>query len=999
MGVPDIINYTKQDYNGGTQSWDLKQDNNGILYFANNDGLLTFDGNYWKVFHLPNRTHVRSLEIGNDNRIYIGAQDEVGYFMPDKSGRLAYTSLKKLLPIKEQSLGEVWDIVKFGNDLFFRSDTKILQFKNNEFIIHKPLSQWRYLGVSNGVMLAQDRKNGLFCFTNNKWQLVINADLLPDNFYVTSFLPLAKDSSIITSVKDGIFILTGNHLLPFTSADLSSITDKLVFSACLLDNGNIALATRLGGCYVINKSGGLIQHFSNREGLQNSNVYHVFSDKNGNLWLCLDNGIDFIAYNNAIKHIYPESQSTGSGYTSIIFKNQLYLGTSTGLYKTALGNESDISFEQGNFEPVKNTGGQVWNLTEINDQLLLAHHEGAFVVEGNQAKLLSNWTGYWGFIPISNIPPSQVIVAGNYKGISFFKFQDKAFISIDSNLVFESARFLAVDNNNKTVWVGHPYKGMFKLQWINNNNIKIKQYTSENAPLGINNNFLFKVRNSIVLTTEKGVYEYNAKLDKFEPSVFFSSFLKNIPISYLKEDASGNIWFVSGTSVGVIDMSIGQPKVIFIPELTRHIVSGFEHINPVNSKNIFIGGEKGFYHINFEQYKKNSKKEIQTCISTVRAIGKTDSLLFGGYYESVNSKAQAVSGIPTISYGFNSFHFEYSSTLYGQQSNIEYSYYLKGFDNQWSDWIKKTEKDYTNLPPGNYTFSVKSRNGRENESTVSSYSFKVLPPWYRAWWAYLIYILFFVGCFYAWYKQQQRKFLRQQQKRLKDQQEKHAGEQKHLQYLHQLEIERNEKLIIQLKNDKLQQEIENNQLEEEKNHQLYLHQLELAKNEKEIIRLRNEKLQVEIENKNSELASNAMSLVQRSELLSSIKEELLRIKNQIDPSNDLKEFKKVISIINKELEINNDWEQFAVHFDHVHSNFLITLKENYPNLSPAELKLCAYLRLNLSTKEIAQLMNITIRGVETSRYRLRKKFNLTNENLFDFLLTVSAHENGKSSTT
>lgn len=951
MGIPDIINYPKQVYNAGTQSWDVKQDKNGILYFANNDGLLIFDGNYWKTIHLSTRTHVRCIEIGKDNNIYIGAQDDWGYFSPGKNGALVYKSLKYLLPENERSLGEIWDVISYGDDIFFRSDVKILQYHNGKFIIHKPASQWRFLGISNNLLLAQDRKNGLYSFINGQWKPLVEANKFPPDLFVSALLPLSKDSSLIVTTKNGLYILSAdNQITPLLSQGLSLITDKLIFGACLLDNGNIALATRLNGCYVIDKKGTVINHFSIREGLQNSNVYNVFADKNGNLWLCLDNGIDFIAYNDAIKHIYPETQNNGSGYASIIYKDALYLGSSNGLFKAPIKNIGDLSFENSAFEPVKNTGGQVWNLTELNGQLLMGHHEGAFVIENNAAQLLSNWTGFWTFKPISNIPPSFMVVAGNYRGISFFRYQDKAFKNLDSNLIFESARFMAVDNEDRTVWVGHPYKGMYKLQWNNNNEIKIKQYTSKNAPLGINNNFLFKVRNSIVLTTEKGIYEYNSKTDAFETSKFFSGILKNIPISYLKEDAAGNIWFVNGASVGVIDMSETKPKVIFIPELNHHIVSGFEHINPIDAKNILIGGEKGFYHIDFEKYKKNNNKIIQAHLSTVLSIGEKDSLLFGGYFEGVNSNAQESSKVPDIAYKNNSFHFEYSSTLYGQQANIEFSYFLKGFDNNWSDWAKKTEKDYTNLPAGTYTFLVKCRNGNGNESAARSYTFRVLSPWYQTWWAYTIYTLLFAALAYLWYKQQQRKYLKQQKEKLRIQQQKHLEEQRELQYQHQIEIEHNEK---------------------------------------EIIKLKNENLQAQIENKNSELATNAMSLVQKSELLSKIKEELIALKNNTESVKESKDFKKVISIINKELEISNDWDQFAVHFDEVHTNFLTTLKKNYPALTSSELKLCAYLRLNLTTKEIAQLMNISIRGVETSRYRVRKKFGLSAEqNLFDVLFAI-----------
>ncbi|WP_462249216.1 ligand-binding sensor domain-containing protein [Ferruginibacter sp.] len=955
MGIPDIINYPKQLYNAGTQSWDVKQDKNGILYFANNDGLLTFDGYYWKTFKMPTKTRMRCVEIGKDNNIYVGAQDDIGFFAPTENGKLVYQSLKKLLPESEQSLSEIWDVVSYGGDIFFRSDVKILQYRNNSFIIHKPLSQWRFLGVSNNLLLAQDRKNGLFAFKNGKWEPLIEAAKFPPEFYVSAFIPIGKDSSLIITVKNGLYILTGNNQLSqFLSTDLSAITDKLVFGACIIDNGRIAIATRLNGCFIIDKKGTIINHFSIREGLQNSNVYNIFADRSNNLWLCLDNGIDFIAYNSAIKHIYPEIQNNGSGYTSIIYKDALYLGSSNGLFKNPLHKISDLSFENSAFEPVSNTGGQVWSLTELNGQLLMGHHEGGFSIENNTAKLLSNWTGFWTFKPISNIPPSPIIVAGNYRGISFFKYQDKVLKNIDSNRLLESSRFLEVANDDKTVWVGHPYKGLYKLQWNNNNEIKIKQYTPNNAPLGINHNFLYKIRNNIMLTTEKGVYEYNAKTDSFEVSKFFSGILKNIPISYLKEAPGGNIWFVSRASVGVIDMSASTPKVFFIPELYNHLVSGFEHINPIDTKNTIIGGEKGFYHINFDKYKSNVNKTIAVHISTVLAIGKQDSLLFGGYFGNVNNIKQEASKIPGIAYSSNSFHFEYSSTLYGQQANIEFSYFLKGFDQEWSDWLKKTEKDYTNLPAGTYSFLIKCRNGTANESAVSTYTFHVLPPWYQAWWAYVIYVLLFAAGVYLWYKQQQRKFLAQQKEKLKIQQQKHVEEQRDLQYQHQLEIEQNEK---------------------------------------EIIKLKNENLQTQIENKNSELATNAMSLVQKSELLSKIKDELIVLKNNSEAGKESKEFKKVISIINKELEISNDWDQFAVHFDEVHTNFLTTLKKNYPALTSSELKLCAYLRLNLTSKEIAQLMNISIRGVETSRYRIRKKFDLSAENtLFDLLFSIGNNQ-------
>jgi len=86
--------------------------------------------------------------------------------------------------------------------------------------------------------------------------------------------------------------------------------------------------------------------------------------------------------------------------------------------------------------------------------------------------------------------------------------------------------------------------------------------------------------------------------------------------------------------------------------------------------------------------------------------------------------------------------------------------------------------------------------------------------------------------------------------------------------------------------------------------------------------------------------------------------------------------------------LEDDWEKFSYHFDQVHSNFIKRLKQGYPNLTPKDQKLCAYLRMNLTSKEIAPLLNISVRGVEISRYRLRKKLSLNKEeNLSEFMMS------------
>jgi DNA-binding CsgD family transcriptional regulator len=157
--------------------------------------------------------------------------------------------------------------------------------------------------------------------------------------------------------------------------------------------------------------------------------------------------------------------------------------------------------------------------------------------------------------------------------------------------------------------------------------------------------------------------------------------------------------------------------------------------------------------------------------------------------------------------------------------------------------------------------------------------------------------------------------------------------------------------------------------------------------EKKIINLKNEKLKAEMIHRDKELANQTMDLIRKNQFLLSIKEELLKLKR---PNNDFALNDKINSLIvkiDKDLDHNKQWEVFETAFDEVHEDFLNRLKAAYPNLTPKELRLCAYLRLNISSKEIAPLMNISVRGVEICRYRVRKKLDIDRDtNMTTFVI-------------
>jgi DNA-binding CsgD family transcriptional regulator len=167
----------------------------------------------------------------------------------------------------------------------------------------------------------------------------------------------------------------------------------------------------------------------------------------------------------------------------------------------------------------------------------------------------------------------------------------------------------------------------------------------------------------------------------------------------------------------------------------------------------------------------------------------------------------------------------------------------------------------------------------------------------------------------------------------------------------------------------------------------HIQEVELSK--AVITEIQNEKLEVEIKYKNQELALTTMHLVQKAEILLSVQGALNQILDKTTNPAVKKEIQQLLNLLNFDVKLDEDWEHFAYHFDQVHADFIKNLRHQFPQLSANDYRLSAYLRMNLSTKEIAPLMNISLRGVEGSRYRLRRKLNLPNDvNLIEFFINL-----------
>jgi ligand-binding sensor domain-containing protein/DNA-binding CsgD family transcriptional regulator len=950
-GVPYIKNYSLKEYQASPQNWAVVQDHRGIMFFGNNYGVLEFDGNHWRRLGLPNRSIVHSLAVNQQGRVYVGGQDEFGYLQPDEAGLMAYVSLKPLISSNDTTFADVWNIFTKDDDVFFCTVSGVYHFDGDKVQVYKtPYDPTGFPFFVQGRLLVPVLGKGIYELKDERLVPIPGSEQI-SAYTIASILPYPGGRALILTEERGIFIYDGmNSFSPSNWPVEDFLIKNKVNTATALAEG-YAIGTILNGLVVIDMDGRPTQHLNSSKGLQNSTVRSIYQDHKENLWLALNYGIDYVEMNSPFKVFNGRLGLPGTGYASLVNHATLYLGTSDGLfYKPMADDENPLNPLP--LRRVENTEGQVYNLQQIGGKIILSHHNGPFEVVDNKAVRLAEHRGTWQFLPLQSRP--GYYVCGTYHGLMLYKMVDGRLVFQHKLAGFEESSRIMEEDSDGNIWVAHGYIGLFKIKLAKDLS-KVEQvrfYGEKNglpSNLGIN---VYKINGKLVFTGLQGIYVYNKKTDRFEVYDELNKlFDSQVQVRKLVEDKEGNIWFSAGEEMGLIrKLSNGSYEVIrnVFNKLEGKLVGGFEHIAYYSNQNVLIGIDEGFvqYQPNFLQ--KNSLQEkFYTLIRQVEVRKQaSDSLIYGGshVHNGLIENVQPAHSIPTLPYALNSLKFTFGAILYDGIEDVQYRYYLEGFDEDWSPWGTTLQKEYTNLREGAYTFRVKARNVYNQESEEAAYQFTVSPPWYRSFWAYAFYVLLGLLVAYLIWKMMDRRV-----------------------HLARLKLQQEQAKALRL------QEAQ--------------HMEEVLKAEKEIIRLNNEKLESELNHKTQELTSSALHVMQNVEAVHKVKEQLQRLMDEVGEKDTRLQLRKILRAVEEEIKIENNWEQFEIHFNQVHQDFLKRLSQDYPELTHKDLKMCAYLRLNLSSKDIASLLKLSLRGVETSRYRIRKKMNLEqDENLTDVIM-------------
>ncbi|MGV8114903.1 MAG: triple tyrosine motif-containing protein [Lentimicrobium sp.] len=945
MGLPFINNYNKNTYKASNQNWSIAQNDKGFLYFGNNDGLLEFDGSYWELYPLPKRTILRSI-LAKGDTIFAGAFEEIGYFVPGGDGKMHFNSLVHLIPEYFRAFDEIWKIHNTSSGIVFQSFRFLFVFNNHQIKVIEPFSTFTQSFLVNGNAYIIDRKKGLYRLSARGLEPVFN-DPLFQRTEVRSLLYRGADELLLGTSTEGLYILKNKTLEAWPSPVNNKLKIYELFSGIALSENFYAFGTVQNGLYITDRNGRIYQHINRSKGLQNNTILSLFEDRHYNLWMGLDNGIDYAEINSPLS-IFDFNYNLEASYTSIVHDGRLYAGTNQGLFYAELSNIRNSDEDGGIFTLIPGTEGQVWSLQVFDEQLLCGHNTGCFQVNGEKAVKISDIPGYWTFI--RHRETSDTLIAGTYNGLTVFtKKAGRWSYAYEVKGFKESSRTILQDEDN-TIWMSHGYRGIFHIS-LSNDLSRAESVTLYKSSKGLPPDLpynIHKIDNELNISTSAGLFRYDSKGDVFYKNPKYTEIFGGFPyIDKITRDISGNFWFFTHTRMGVIrETERGKYLAEQAPffRLNSMLLPSFEHLFIHNQGNIYIGSQNGLIHFSprFNEFRKRGSDPAY--IRSIRFISKDSALAITDPLID-NQKSWKDSRGASVPFRYNSASFRFSSPSFEFPEGTLFSYRLSGFDNDWSNWSRQGFKEYTNLKEGEYTFELKSINAFDAESEPVKFSFTIRPPFHRSFTAKLIYtillLLILTGNIIFLRRRIEKARLSEILKREKD-----------------LEAQA-----------------------------LVFREQSLIK-EKEIVHLRNEALQNEMNHKTKELANATLNLLHKNKILSHLKENLTTLLHP-QPGHDLKhQISQLIRKINREIKNEQHLEAFNTYFDEVHQDFISRLKNAYPSLTPKELRLCAYLRMNLSSKEIAPLMNISVRGLEISRYRLRKKLDIQhNMNLTDFIMS------------
>lgn len=741
-GSPYIQRILLDNYGFSNNNFSIIQDQFGILYISNSNGILQYDGSYWELIKMQGKS---CFTLHNDQKIYVGTYNDFGYLFPGKSQKLEFVSLLDSSKIQNIHPGQIEKIVSIDDKIFFNSRKTLYQWDGKNIQIVDSSQQKIDIFMAEDQLFLKKVGAGLQKYINKKFRLIPNHLFFKDQ-KIFSILPF--NQQFIAKTNTGFYIFDHYTVTPLESAVNSLIDQNIFSSACLLDDGSYAFGTKLDGIFIMDKAGDLVAHLNESDGLFSISVNNLFAGQSQNLWALHDQGISRIEYPSAYSYFTREHELRGNVTSVIRFKNTLYVATTLGVFYLSEENKQEKCIKCNVFKQIPEIKSNCYKFHQLKNQLFVTTSKGIYEIIGDQAFLFYNREAE----DITSVMHSEnhpsYIFLGHTNGVSALKY-NQGLLIIRKRIEGITGEINSIaEEKDGTLWLASKHSGLYKIDPFKKYSPKLSftHFSKESIyPKELQWINLYSVHNGMLFSTSEALLRYNKNDQSFYQDTLIGIDFKNQTqwIYPLVEDNRKNLWLnIMGKGYArnkTLVKWFGNDSIKTLKPLPINRMKDFfvTSIHPDDSGIVWFGGYEGLVRLDLRQ-EPDPTRDFNAFLHKI-VLGNDSTIFLIPYYK--NHFLTENNAIPIFDYRFNRIYFEFSANDYASEDQLQFQYKLEGFDTTWSRWSSVNFKEYTNLYEGEYIFRVRAKNIFEETAVEINYPFILQPPFYRTTLAYFVYLI------------------------------------------------------------------------------------------------------------------------------------------------------------------------------------------------------------------------------------------------------------------
>lgn len=761
-----IKNYKPGEYGGFNQTWQVQQNEQGIIFLASTSAVFTFDGVSWNPIPVKRGAATRQIYYDTTAKVmYVGSVKEFGCLERNSTGYYVYRSFMDQLKPEEAVFSDIWKIQQQGKRIYFQSAEHIFIVEDKKVVGRidpQPGSTFALMFNCGGRLYVRQRGVGLMEVSGTSLTLVPNSEMFATT-RLMGMIPMDANTNFLLTNDQGFVEMKNANSASPTFAPHPIANDTFLVTAGVLGvewiNANEFAVCSRYGLMVYNRDCTPKVLFDQKSGMNDESISEFLVDREGNIWIANNNGCCMISYSAPALFYTEDTGFDGTLEVMDMTGDTMLLGSSTGLYRSVNGISNN---KQLRFQRIDAVPNEAWDIMITGPNTIVSSSSGVYEINGQSStQIIDRYTNttVW-------IDSNATLFTAEKGGFSVQHVdanrhwtQLKYFELPGTELIRSSApeptgapntyRFTSLTRFKSCV--------MVEFNYIDSS-MKVREYGVANG-LPAEDYFPIKVGDSVYLCSFSTAFRYIPALDKNDSSVCFAK----APEIY-DQLFNGNLLNVTGS----IDYRYfmekqGNPYTRFFGRSNNALVqeqvilgklfygSNIQSGRVQQPSTLWLISQQSVvkYDLN---YRFDSSDAYVALITRVRFAG--DSV--GMYYPFAESE---------IPYSRNSVIFNFAAPYYKYNMGSMFRYQLLGYDTAWSVRRTDPEKEYTNLPEGTYTFVVEGLNPFGIVSGEARYTFTILPPWYRTTWAYISYFVLFVLFVYITVRVSART-LRKQKERL-----------------------------------------------------------------------------------------------------------------------------------------------------------------------------------------------------------------------------------------